>query len=248
MTRLLRWMTVLMAPLLLTGCLLSPGKFTSTLDITRDGRFTFTYAGEVEIIDSETFSRQMKGTADAPEEEESEGKKKGKDDAVEAAAEATDEENLTPEQVDAKRREWAAELMKEQGYRSVVYKGNDVFEIDYAISGRTDHSFVFPYNFDAEVLFPFIAMERRANGTVRAKAMGFGDNSSSAMEAAKGGAGADSAGKLTPNGIFTLTTDAEVVSQNNENGVTRENGKTVIRWTVRGQPKDAPTVVLRLQP
>ena len=30
-------------PLLLLGCLLTPGKFTSSLEIARDGSFTFKY-------------------------------------------------------------------------------------------------------------------------------------------------------------------------------------------------------------
>jgi hypothetical protein len=37
----------LLLPLALTGCFLTPGNFTSALDLRRDGTFTFAYKGEV---------------------------------------------------------------------------------------------------------------------------------------------------------------------------------------------------------
>ena len=49
-------------------------------------------------------------------------------------------------------------------------------------------------------------------------------------------------------GTFTLTTDAEVVSQNNEGGATAgPNGKT-ITWKASPLTKDAPMAVLRVAP
>ena len=33
--------------LALSACLLTPGRFTSALDLRKDGRFTFTYTGEI---------------------------------------------------------------------------------------------------------------------------------------------------------------------------------------------------------
>ena len=37
----------LAAPLLLTGCLWGPGKFTSDLALRKDGSFTLDYRGEI---------------------------------------------------------------------------------------------------------------------------------------------------------------------------------------------------------
>jgi hypothetical protein len=37
----------LLAPLLLTGCFLTPGSFTSSLDLRKDGTFTYIYNGEM---------------------------------------------------------------------------------------------------------------------------------------------------------------------------------------------------------
>ena len=41
---------VALLSLLLTACLLAPGKFTSTLDIRKDGRFNFAYTGEIHML------------------------------------------------------------------------------------------------------------------------------------------------------------------------------------------------------
>lgn len=42
-----RTLLALAAPLLLTGCLWGPGKFTSALDVRKDGSFTLDYRGEM---------------------------------------------------------------------------------------------------------------------------------------------------------------------------------------------------------
>lgn len=42
-----RTLLALAAPLLLTGCLWGPGKFTSALDLRKDGSFTLDYRGEI---------------------------------------------------------------------------------------------------------------------------------------------------------------------------------------------------------
>ena len=43
----MRYLIAILAPLLLVGCILSPGKFTSTMTINADRTFAFTYQGEV---------------------------------------------------------------------------------------------------------------------------------------------------------------------------------------------------------
>ena len=52
------------------------------------------------------------------------------------------------------------------GQRSVLI-GNRKLLIDYSISGKLDHSFVFPFNPDADVILPFIAIELRGKDKVR---------------------------------------------------------------------------------
>ena len=49
--KLFRLAALLAAPLLLASCLLSPGKFVSSLDIRKDRSFTFAYQGEILLLD-----------------------------------------------------------------------------------------------------------------------------------------------------------------------------------------------------
>src|SRR5687768_892567 len=41
------WLVAIVAPLLLTGCLWGPGKFSSTLALHRNGTFALDYKGEI---------------------------------------------------------------------------------------------------------------------------------------------------------------------------------------------------------
>jgi hypothetical protein len=134
----------------------------------------------------------------------------------------------------------AEALSKEAGYRKVEYRGNDVFFVDYQISGRLDHAFLFPFNSDAEVIFPFVVAELRANGNVRIKAPAF----------AKSGSRMDMSGMDSKNdrikGTFTITTDAELVSQNNEDGATTgPDGRKSIVWKIDPTTADAPTATIK---
>jgi hypothetical protein len=230
MGRLFKVALALLLPFALASCVLAPGKFVSTLKIDADHHFTFSYVGEVYAID---MSDGMKGLGDS-----------SGDHAAPASFQASDTEDPAKKKAaaDARNREIAAALSKEAGYRKVSYVGDGKFEIDYLVSGTLDHAFVFPYNLDAEAVFPFVVVEVRANGTVRVKAPGFAadDNSKSVP-----GAGQQTS-KL--DGVFTLDTDAEIVSQNNEEGAKPgAAGRRTISWRATPLTKDAPTAVLRLK-
>lgn len=222
-----RLVLALLAPLMLLGCVLTPGKFVSTLSINADRTFAFTYKGEVIALRQEN---SLKSADDTPDVD-----KKAEQDQAETN--------------DAKFRAMAESLSKEAGYRSVVYRGNGKFDIDYAITGRLDHGFLYPFNTDAEAVFPFIAVELRQGGLVRVKAPGFANSKSDAMSGAGGGLGASSgmdAAKYL-DGIFTIDTDAEIVSQNTEEGAKPAGKRKTLSWRATPLTKDAPTAVLRLR-
>jgi hypothetical protein len=232
-----RILFALVAPLLLLGCVLTPGKFVSTLRIDADRSFAFAYKGEVIALDP---SSAMKGIGTSSSENTD-----AKPDAEAASAKAA--KAADEAQADAKYREMAATLAKEHGYRSVTYQGKGKFLIDYAVTGKLTHGFVYPYNSDAEAVFPFLAIEVRKDGLVRVKAPGFAGRREGAgsMEAMGGSAGSDAARYL--DGRFTLDTDAEIVSQNNEDGAKAAGGRRTIAWRATPLTKDAPTAVLRLK-
>lgn len=235
MTRLLsRIAAACLLPLVLTSCLLVPGKFTSALTIHADRTFTFSYVGQVIASDpSEGMNSDAPLKADATPEERADYVTKAREKVQKA------------KEREAKNREIAAALAKEAGYRSVVYKGNGLFEVDYSVSGLLTTNYVFPVNSDAEVMIPFIAFEVRKDGTGRMRAPAFGKSGNPAGSGASMPMMGDPSDKAE--GTFTLTTDTEIVMQNQENGPQQAGANKVITWTVGSLKKDAPTAVLRMR-
>ena len=95
--RVSRLALVLLAPLLLVGCLLAPGKFTSTLTINADRTFTYSYQGEVYAFDLNEAMKDMPSGSDDDATKKTDGvslqnigfqkgdKKSGKDTAKDDA-------------------------------------------------------------------------------------------------------------------------------------------------------------------
>ncbi|MET3711161.1 hypothetical protein ABIC65_001863 [Sphingomonas trueperi] len=241
MTRMLRTLAlVVLAPLVLASCLFVPGKFDSALTIHRDRSFTFTYKGEVVAID-------LKGLGgDFMKIGEEEGAKKGKNGSADPAKVKAAEQAKRDEEY----RKLAVELAKEAGYRSVEYRGNGIFYVDFALSGVLDHAFVYPYNQDNEIVLPWIAIELRGKDALRVKAQGFARQKSEAAGLGGMGAGLSDGAAAADRmeGSFTLTTDAEVISQNNEAGAETVGSEKVITWKVNTRTKDAPMASLRVAP
>lgn len=248
--RLSRIALALLVPFALASCVLAPGKFVSTLRIDADRHFTFTYVGEVIALDMSNDMTRGLGdsssgdgtdssahTADGRPTPQKLGfqtadKDENKDKAAETAAKKAE--------ADRKNKAIAEALSKEAGYRKVAYLGDGKFSIDYAISGTLDHSFVYPFNLDAEIVFPFVVVEVRGNNTVRVKAPGYAADSNE-----KSMPGTDKASSQL-DGVFTLDTNAEIVSQNNEEGAVTVGGRKTLTWKATPLSKDPPTAVLRM--
>ncbi len=241
----------LMAPLVLASCLFVPGKFDSALTIHADRTFTFAYKGEVMAVDLQSFMGKAMQMGMEEAAKEKSGKKA-------KAPEKEPDFTLTPEEKakqDETFRKLAVEVAKEAGYRSVEYRGNGMFWVDYQISGVLDHGFVFPYNLDNQMIMPWIAVELRGKDLIRVKAPGYvrmsgggngmgnmGDMSALAMM--PGGMG-EAFTRLQ--GTFTLTTDAELVSQNNEEGAVTTGKDKVITWKTDTTTTDAPMASIRVR-
>jgi len=244
--RLSRIALVLLLPFALASCVLTPGKFVSTLKIDADRHFTFTYVGEVIALQDDDMTKGL-GDMTAPSSTDpasadDDGTPTLQQIVLQKRDAPSDDSAAKKAAADAKNRAMAATLSKEAGYRKVTYLGNGKFSIDYTISGTLDHGFVYPYNIDAEAVFPFIAIELRANNTVRMKAPGYANaNDSKGM----GMPGMDKTASQL-DGVFTLDTNAEIVSQNNEEGPVTTAGRKTITWKVTSLTKDAPSAVLRM--
>jgi len=229
----MRAVLALATPLLLWGCVLTPGKFVSSQTIDADRTFVFADKGEVIVVDP---SAAMKGIGEIKPAE-------GED----ARANAPKPDSSAEADPDVKNRAIAAALMKEAGYRSVVYREKGKFVIDYVMSGSLTQTFLFPFNADAQALIPFVRVEVRQGGTVRVRAPGFASNQSGAMTGMSAMSGGASGAPKFLDGVFTLDTDAEIVSQNNEDGAKTVGARKQSIWRVTPLTGDEPTTVLRLK-
>ncbi len=158
--KMMRLIAALALPLLLTGCLLSPGKFTSTLDLACDGTFSFRYAGEIVVTDTSPAPAEFSAgpcydetTADERECTSAELDQQRKDfDAAQASSK--DQGSVASAGMgsagmdDFGSEESIAELVdqlkKQDGWKSVSYRGNRIIDVEYAISGTLSHGFAFP--------------------------------------------------------------------------------------------------------
>ncbi len=250
------WRTagVLAMALLVQACLVTPGKFVSALDIRADRSFTFSYTGEIIASD---MGKDMGDGISAPADDAA---PEGKDSAYYSAilfqgdkpakTPAPDErfDDSGDDNDDAKMQAIATALTKEKGFRSVRYLGNHRFEIDYAIAGTLDHAFLFPFNIDAQIVLPFVAVELRGDDRVRMKAPGYANSSDKSQGPMMGSGGPGEEAAQALNGTFTLTTDAEIVSQNQEDGAIDTPRGKQISWTITPLTSEAPAATLRLRP
>lgn len=196
------------ASLLLTSCILMPGKFNSELILRADGTFAFTYTGDIHLV------ALSKIAADAAKAEQGAGKSsyepqpcydqetiaERKCTASELARQKTDWEagqassgNKSTRDAEMMKtmlggidpsdpraaEEFAARLRRQTGWHSVINKGDGRFEVDFSISGRLDHDFTFPTIENMPVVSPFVTAIRRADGSVRVDAPAFAAGNSS---------------------------------------------------------------------
>ena len=177
-----RRLFALAAPLLLTGCLWGPGKFNSDLTLKKDGSFVLDYRGEIVLQVPEDQSTQPWTDAKAKCEDGGKARACTKAEIADQRA-AYEKKREEGEQMakmfglpgldDNSNRAFAAKLSKYAGWRSVTYRGKGVFDVDYHFEGRATQDFLFPALPDNNLLIPFVALRRRADGSVLVTAPAF---------------------------------------------------------------------------
>ena len=189
--------------LLLAACLLMPGRFTSDMDLRKDGRFSFRYNGEIVLLPlAEAEEKRRKATIFEPKpchgedqttdrpctrEEIAAQRKAWQDERRQADANRKNEAAMTkgmfggidPDDPRA-AEDLAQRLRRQAGWRKVVYMGKGVYQVDFAISGRLDHDFVFPTIEGIGMANAFVLVNRRSDGSVRIDALALSDSASSA--------------------------------------------------------------------
>lgn len=261
----------------LSACLLLPGKFASTLDLRRDGRFTYTYVGEIRMLALSKLAQAGEKKAFAPEactndelkerpctpgelaeqrrnwnEGQRTAAEKQKKDAEGMKALLGGIDPSSPQAAE----ELAVRLRRQVGWRSVVYKGDGLYLVDFALSGRLDHDFTFPTIERFPMANAFVQLSRRTDGSVRVDAPGFGPasgtNPFAAMMGMGGAGGMTESGdkEATPpapaEGTFILTTDGAILANNTDEGPQSDPAGQKLVWTVNPRSARTPTALVRL--
>ncbi len=267
--------------LMLAACLLSPGKFVSSMDLRKDGQFSFVYKGEIYLLALSKMAEQ--GAADKKKFEvqvceDGEGnarkctpaeiadqKKEWLEGQKAAAAKSkSDAENakaflggIDPSDPKA-AEELAARLRRQAGFRSVLYKGDGLYLVDFAIAGRLDHDFVFPTIERFAMANAFVQVSRRNDGSVRVDAPGFGPAAGGSPFAAMMGMGAamgDKEGSSSASGsskapvadgVFTITTNGTILSNSTDEGPKPDPMGQRLSWAVNPRSPAAPMALIKL--
>jgi hypothetical protein len=280
-----------LACLALSGCFLQPGKFDSTLDLRKDGSFTFAYKGQIYLLalskiadlaskaeaESEFVAEtcyddnldERKCTADELAEQkrtwESEKQSKKAQEQKNAETMRTMLGGIDPADPEA-AKELAERLRHQAGWRAVTYVGDGLFEVDFAVSSKLAHDFVFPTIERFPMANAFVMANRRADGTVRIDAPGFtAQSASNPMQAIMSGAlgaatsnnptDAAQATEATPvpampeiDGTFRIVTDGEILANNTDEGAQVGAGGKFLQWRVTKRTQVAPLALVRLAP
>ncbi len=201
--------------LALTGCFISPGKFTSEFALTGEDQFTFSYDGEIFFLglsrlaqmgaageekftpgscyDDETFEAR-ECTADELAEQRKEWDESAADRAAERKKQAEQMAammgGINPEDPKA-AEELTKLLLRHKGWEQVESLGDGLFRVRYRTSGTLGHDFMFPVIEGFPATNPFVQTFARKNGQIRINAPGFtAQGSDNAMSGMIGGMGA----------------------------------------------------------
>ena len=150
---------------------------------------------------------------------------------------------------DESNRRFAANLMKYDGWRSVRYKGEGVFDVDYHFEGRVSQDFAFPLMPDSDYLIPFIVIRRRSDGAVMVTAPAFagGGGPFSARARAFGIADRGAGGPQSKAvGRFRVITEGEILTNNSEDGPTPHASGRQVQWDIDPATTKVPEMLIRL--
>lgn len=260
--------------LLATGCFLLPGKFGSELTLNRDGTFAFAYKGDIHVLALSKMAQNEMGGGAKFEPQPCYDDQSGEERTCSAAEvsvqrsdwEASQKETKSKRKDEAEQmqrllggldpadpraaEELAERMRKQTGWRSVTYAGDGKYVVDFAISGRLDHDFAFPTVEKLPFITPFVAVFRRADGSVRVDAPAFSGSANGGPLAgmAAGMTDKDKAqGFPVLDGTFAVLTDGEILANNTEDGPKAgPAGRKRLDWKVNHRTTTAPTALIKL--
>ena len=266
--------------LALAACIVSPGKFESTLDLRRDGTFTFTYNGEIYLLalsklaemsarqdqpfaetacyDDETFEERPCTEAELAEQRESwEQQAESRRQQAEREAEQMRQFLGGIDPADpAAAEELAARLRRQEGWKRVEYRGDGLFEVEFALSSQLGHDFAFPTLERFPLSSSFVVANLRQGGGVRVEAPGFASQGGinplqAGMASGFSAVAQETDGEASPqvpemDGTFRIVTDGRVLANNTDEGPVAGSGGQVLEWKVNRRTQAAPMALIQL--
>jgi len=261
----------------LAACLVLPGKFTSTLDLRKDGRFSYTYSGEIFLLGLSKLAQMDSATNDKFEpsicyndDDDMTERECTKDELAQQQSEWEDSHKAAVEKKKKEAEEMramlggidpsdpkaaeelAARLRRQAGFKRVDYKGDGVYDVDFAVSGHLDYDFTFPTMERVQMTLPFVVLNRRNDGTVRFDAPAFTAANNGGMNAMGAGMAAGDPGMQDiPNmpqldGHLVLTTDGQILANNTDEGPQKDPAGQKLEWHVTPRSGAAPTALIKL--
>ncbi|WP_299191995.1 hypothetical protein [uncultured Erythrobacter sp.] len=268
--------------LILSGCFMTPGKFTSELVLTEDDRFTFTYDGEIFFLGLSQLAQMDAATEEFEPEpcyidatyevrecstneissQRAQWEAQAETRAAESAREA-EQMSAMMGGIDLSDPEASAELVRmlerQEGWHSVVDKGDGVFEVSYSVSGELSHDFMFPVIEGFPMANPFVQIHLRDGDVVRVNAPGFAaQNEASPMAGMMGGMAGmaglaamsgEEGNEAMPElpaieGTFTIRTNGAIRANNTDEGASPSAEGEVLTWQISPRTSAAPTALI----
>ena len=164
---------------------------------------------------------------------------------------------IDPSHPDA-AQEVAKRLARQSGWNRVEYLGEGLYSVDFAIQSRLSHDFSFPSLEGFSMPGNFVQANLRDGGTVRIEAPGFSNSSllNNPMTRSVGAMAAaeiaqmrgDTTRPLVPEleGSFTITTNAEILANNTDEGPEEVAEGRRLTWTITRRTLIAPSALIRI--
>jgi hypothetical protein len=248
---------------ILSACYFIPGQFDASLDIRRDGTFRFRYVGEFVFPLSRNKPENNSNEAEFQcyddiaveyrscnaaetvtrrrdfEERQRIGKKESDEFAVFIGYNVDDE---------AANAMLAKRMMQSKGWKTVIYKGSGIYQVEYETTGILDRDVLFPVLAETHISAPFVIIRPSPDGNVEVNAPGLASGLLRQMIVGNEPMAMDFALFNPTRGTFTVTTDAEITSTNGDIG---KGQKAAIHWQILdgkmiGRPTELPKALLRL--
>lgn len=258
---------------LLSGCFLQPGTFDATMNVRADGRFAFSYDGEIVMAGLGGLSEMAEMAEQSGEPEpcvdDATGEERAcsEDELARRAEERAQGEAMMAAMMGGggmtdpeSAAQLAATLERQKGWDRVDYVEEGVFEVSFAIQSVLGHDFDFPTIEGMPLNSAFVSARLRDDSRVRIEAPAFaaqggGGNPFGAMMMGMAGAfGASAEGEGGPaqppvrpiSGTFRLVTDAPILANNTDEGPQPADGGQMLEWVISPATTAPPTALLQL--